>query len=70
MLTKNICGSKLGNLQAVREGFANGGDPKHYGLFGYDSLKIAEKKNMIALPSTLGMVAVNGIGRTLPAKRS
>ena len=22
--------AKFGNLQAVREGFANGGDPKHY----------------------------------------
>ena len=37
--------AKFGNLQAVREGFANGGDPKHYvDWFGYDSLKIAEKK--------------------------
>ena len=58
--------AKLGNLQAVREGFANGGDPKHYvDWFGYDSLKIAEKKNMIALPSTLGMVAVNGIEKNV-----
>eukprot|EP00943_MAST-04B_sp_MAST-4B-sp1_P003587 g3587.t1 len=37
--------AKLGNLQAVREGFANGGDPNHYvDWFGYNSLRMAESK--------------------------
>ena len=37
--------AKLGNLQAVREGFANGGDPNHYvDWFGFNALKMAEHK--------------------------